>query len=121
MPGAGIWTSEAISAPKGRHLSGEAWPREHLQRVKYEQSGSGHAGVQVADDHAKQCITLFTKALSVIRNCCTILVQENSQLRAAPRDNSHTLGRSYIVRKLCVSYTWRSPLASVSRVSHSKK
>jgi hypothetical protein len=27
-PDAGIWTSEALSAPTSRHLSGEAWPRE---------------------------------------------------------------------------------------------
>lgn len=29
-PGARIWTSEALSAPSSRHMSGEAWPREHM-------------------------------------------------------------------------------------------
>jgi hypothetical protein len=41
-PDAGIWTSEALSAPTSRHLSGEAWPREHIH-VEYEPSGTERA------------------------------------------------------------------------------
>jgi hypothetical protein len=38
-PGAGIWTSEALPAPSSRHMSGEAWPREHMH-VAYERRGT---------------------------------------------------------------------------------
>jgi len=81
MPGAGIWTSEAASAPTSRHLSGEAWPREHMH-VEYERSGTEHAGTQAADDQPKQCITLFTTAL---------FRKVSSQSPVAHRDHTHTL------------------------------
>jgi hypothetical protein len=32
------WTSEALSAPVSRHMSGEAWPREHMQPAEQERS-----------------------------------------------------------------------------------
>ncbi|KAI0286066.1 hypothetical protein BGY98DRAFT_930282 [Russula aff. rugulosa BPL654] len=54
-PDAGIWTSEALSAPTSRHLRGEAWPREHMH-VEYERSGTERAGVQVADDQPSSAL-----------------------------------------------------------------
>jgi hypothetical protein len=54
-PGAGIWTSEALLAPISRHLSGEAWPREHMH-VVYRRRGTEHAGVRVADDQPSSAL-----------------------------------------------------------------
>lgn len=64
-PDAGIWTSEALSAPTSRHLRGEAWPREHMH-VEYERSGTERAGVQVADDQPSSALRYSLLPFSVI-------------------------------------------------------
>jgi hypothetical protein len=63
-PGAGIWTSEALSAPSNRHLSGEAWPREHMY-VEYERSGT-ECRVQVADDQPSSALRYSLPPFAVI-------------------------------------------------------
>ena len=52
-PGARFWTSEAILAPMCPHMSGEAWPREHMH-------------VHIADDQPSSALRYSLPPLPVI-------------------------------------------------------
>jgi hypothetical protein len=56
---------KALSAPSSRHLSGEAWPREHMH-VEHGRSGTEHAGMQVADDQRSSALRYSLPPFSVI-------------------------------------------------------
>jgi len=66
-----------------RHLSGEAWPREHMH-VEYERSGTENAGVQVADDQPSSALRCPLPPFSVI-------IAVGSQSPAAHRDHDVAL------------------------------